>query len=82
MNTVKHVETQLSPNEILRMSGKEQKNLFFQKKKGKLDRASKKPGQKLNINEGDWVRVALNPKNKGDVLKQKGPQQKWSGKSY
>ena len=47
-----------------------------------MNKVNKKPGQKININEGDWVRIALTPKNKGDVMKQKGPQQKWSGKSY
>jgi len=67
---------------MVKFSPKKQKQLFFNHRKAKQDRNAKRPGAKISIKVGDWVRVALETKAKGETMKKKGPKQKYSSKSY
>ena len=71
-----------SPSEMVKWGPAKQKRLFFSHRKAKQDRNSKLHGAKITIKVGDWVRVALETKAKGEVMKKKGPKQRFSGKSY
>lgn len=72
-----------SPNDILKLSAKEQRKLFFEHKKHKSKRNAKEPGARLApIPVGSFVRLALKPKMKGAKIERKGPKPRWSGKSY
>ena len=63
-----------SPAQMVKFSPKKQKQLFFSHRKAKQDRNSKRQGAKINIKVGDWVRVALETKAKGETMQKKGPE--------
>lgn len=71
-----------SPNQLLRLSARAVKSMFFEHKKAKESKNQSIPHAKIKIEVGSWVRVALQTRNKGDVMVAKGPRQKWSSKSY
>ena len=72
-----------SPNDILKLSPAEIKTMAktnYAEKKKRNDKPSK--ANVKQVSPGDWVRIALESKDKGRVIGQKGPKQKWSGKTY
>ena len=71
-----------TPAEITGWSAAKQRKLFFEHRDAKKKRNNKLPSAKVTINVGDWVRVALEPRSKGEMQKKKGPVQKYSSKSY
>lgn len=72
-----------TPLEITKLSPKEQRKLFFLSKAKKEKRNAKLKGANLrDLEPGEFVRIALDAKTKGEKPQQKGPRQKWSAKVY
>jgi hypothetical protein len=72
-----------TPNEILKLGPAEMKAMATENYAEKRKRNAKHPGANVKqVVVDDWVRVILETKDKGRIIGQKGPKQKWSSKTY